>query len=91
MHVAPRSGAIHKIINGVLRSGAEITVLSRNLCFDVGFVFRPYAFLFRFLSNKQIYLGFRTNYLLSGVKWPIEIEFVIENVIKQPRARKENS
>ena len=27
-----------------------------------------------------MYFGFRVNYLHSGVKWPIEIEFVIENV-----------
>ena len=88
MHVALRSGASHKIINRVLRSGAEITVIHKFVLvsfssFDL--------FLFRFLRNKTNAFWLQGELFPSGVKWPIEIAFVIENVIKQPRARKANS
>ena len=35
--------------------------------------------MFHFLRNESI-LAYGVNYLHSGVKWPIEIEFVIGNV-----------
>ena len=63
----------------IVSNNANVAFISiKSCCLNIC----CWSILFRFVSSesKLKYFGFRVSYLHSGVKWPLEIVFLIENL-----------